>query len=351
MESKKTIQILNPDRLHGHAGLMFWIVVILVQINTSGCAALDVISPRPSSTPIPTGTRVVLPATWTKPPPTITPTSSFTPSPTASPTTTSTPTATPSPAVIVESASASHQPDPTTDWSAASLPDCTFTATKNGVRINPAPFLDPYHVLPTMEPGKPYPAVITKPTYTLLVENGQPLGWIDYRLLAVSFEGGDCLSSYDQREVWDFPLCFFTPLGEINGYSNSEFTEPMHSLAPPAKFVVLYESDTYYFTAAGSSGPSFVVKKEEVSLQGNCDDVPALARATTGTSLYTNPPDQGGSIVYTLEVEEPIYLQSRRKTGAPPPGADGAGYWILARRHSWAEDINGWVWSGHIESK
>jgi hypothetical protein len=115
--------------------------------------------------------------------------------------------------------------------------------------------------------------------------------------------------------------------------------------------VVLNQSDDTFFTTYGSSGPSFVVKKEEVYLHGNCDDIPTLAKAVVETSLYTQPPDQGGSIVYTLKIAEAIYIQSQTKQGPPPPGVDGSGHWILARRHSWSEDINGWVWSEHIGYK
>jgi hypothetical protein len=202
-----------------------------------------------------------------------------------------------------------------------------------------------------MEPGKAYPAVLTKPTYTLLLEDRQPLGWVDYRMLALSSDGAECLYNYDEREYWDFPLCFFTPLGEIFGYANSEFTDPMHTLSPPHFYVVLYQSESFIFTAYGHSGPSFVVKKEEVNIHGNCDDIPTLAKATTATSLYSDLPGLGGDVIYTLEVDESIYLQSQTKNGAPPPGAGGSGYWIFARKRGWGEDFNGWVWSGHIEKK
>lgn len=202
-----------------------------------------------------------------------------------------------------------------------------------------------------MEPGKPYPAVLTKPTYTLLLEEGHPLGWVDYRLLTLNSDGDDCLVDQDEREVWDFPLCFFTPLKEIDGYADSDFTQALHTLAPPSSFVVLNQSENSYFTAYGSSGPSFVVKKEEVYTHGNCDDIPTLAKASVETSLYSDLPDQGGSVVYSLAVDDSIFTQSQWKNGAPPPGEEGSGYWILARKHSWSEDINGWVWSGHIKQK
>ena len=202
-----------------------------------------------------------------------------------------------------------------------------------------------------MEPGKAYPAVLTKPTYTMLLEGGQPLGWVDYRLLALSSEGSECLTAYDEREYWDFPLCFFTPLEEINGYSDATFTTPMHSLSPPVSYVVLNQGQSYYFTAYGSSGPSFVVKKEEVSIHGNCENIPILARATRETALYSDLPSRGGAVIYTLEADESIFTQSRQVDGPPPPGIGGSGHWILARKPSWTEDINGWVWSGHIENK
>jgi hypothetical protein len=202
-----------------------------------------------------------------------------------------------------------------------------------------------------MEPGKPYPAVLTKPTYTLLLEGGLPLGWIDYRITSLTSEGGDCLTKYDEREIWDFPLCFITPLKTISGYSDSQFTTPLHTLAPPASFVLLYQAENHYFTAYGSSGPSFVVKKDEVFTHGNCENIPTLAKATTETSLYTDLPAEGGKIVYALAVDETIFLQSQEKDGPPPPGGEGSGSWILARKHSWSEDIYGWVWSEDIEKK
>ncbi len=325
------------------------ILAFLLVILLSACMPLSFDDFQPTATIPPTGTKVVLPATWTQAPQTPTATASITPTITLSPTITPTVTATYTQTVTNTPEPVSLEPTPTVDWSTARLPDCTFTASKPGVRIRTAPFVDPYHVLPTMEPGKPYSAVITKPTYTLLVENGEPLGWIDYRLVVLSFEGVDCLSDYDQREFWDFPLCFFTPLGDIYGYTRSDFSEPMHTLGPDMILVVLNQGEDYYFTAYGSSGPSFVVKKEEVEIHGNCDDIPTLAKANTVTSLYSDLPDQGGTIVYTLMVDEPVYMQSQRKSGPPPPGIEGSGEWILVRRHSWAEDINGWVWSAHIE--
>ena len=326
------------------------ILAFLLVIILTGCIPLSFDDFQPTTTIAPTGTKVVLPATWTVAPPTLTATASISPTITISPSITPTQTGTYIPTPTYTPAPISLDPSPTTDWSTARLPDCTFTASEDGVRIRTAPFVDPYHVLPTMEPGKPYAAVITKPTYTLLVDNREPLGWIDYRLLVLSFEGKDCLKEYDQREFWDFPLCFFNPLGEIYGYTRSDFSEPMRTLGPEITMVVLNQGEDYYFTAYGSSGPSFVVKKEEVELHGNCDDIPTLAKAITETSLYSDLPSQGGTVVYTLMVDEPVFMQSQRKTGPPPPDVEGSGEWILVRRHSWAEDINGWVWSAHLEN-
>ncbi len=347
MGRSRYVRIKKNDRFLIDDGSKLWILITLILISSTGCVPLDADSLLPVTPPTPTGTEVVLPATWTIPPPTV----SITSVPAATPTITPTQTAAPSPTASIAAPQGSLEPSPTTDWTAVRLPDCTFTATDTGVRIHQAPFVDPYHVLPTMEPGKPYPAVLTNPTYSLLLDHGQPLGWVDYRLLVITSEGDECLTNDDEREFRDFPLCFFTPLKEINGYTDAEFENVMQTLAPPASFVVLYQSESYYSTAYGSSGPSFVVKKEEVYTHGNCDDIPTLAKATTETSLYTDLPDRGGSVVYTLEVDEPVFTQSQQMDGAPPPGVQGSGFWVLVRRHSWSEDINGWVWSEHIENK
>ncbi len=331
----------------------FTLLLISTIFLSIGCTSSSLLRTMVTGTMIPTGTKVVLPATWTDLPQEDTGTPSITPSPTTSPTITpthtSTSTHTPvfSPTVI-----GSSRPSATPDWSAVQLPDCTFTASSLGVRLFTAPFVDPYHVLPTMEPGKSYPAVLTKPTYTLLLENGEALGWIDYRWVTVSHSGADCLNRQDQREITDFPsLCFFTPLREIGGYADGEFKEQQFSLAPPASLVVLYQRSNGYFTAYGSSGPSFFVKSDEVSTHGNCSSIPTLAEAVVETSIFTLPPDQGGSIVYTLSAGESVFSQSKIKQGAPPAGAIGPGHWILVRRHSWAEDINGWMWSEHLKYK
>lgn len=351
MDRDQISQNHRQGQIATHSGLILQILMILILFWLPGCAPLDLSTSPLTHTPAPTGSKVVLPATWTQAPPSPTGLSRITPSPTTSPTITPTNTAAASPIPSLEQTQVSQDPSSTTDWTAGPLPDCTFTATETGIRIHPAPFIDPYHVLPTMEPGKAYPAANTKPTFTLLFEDGQPLGWVDYRLLNVTHEGDECLTRQDDREITDFPLCFFTPLEEIYGYADSEFNEPMHTLFPQTSFVLLRQSQQAYFTSYGSSGPSFLVKKEEVTIHGFCDNIPTLAKAIVETALYTDPPDQGGRIVYTLAVDESIFTQSQHKSGAPPPGAAGSGYWVLARRPSWSEDINGWVWSGHIEDK
>ena len=329
-----------------------FIMAAIIMMTTAGCSS-SLFSPKATYTPQSTGTKVVLPPTWTEIPPSETSTPTFTPSPTTSPTITPTHTKTSvTTPTLDQTGETQGQTTATLDWTDPQNVDCTFTATSSGVRILSAPFIDPYRILPTMEPGKPYPAVLTKPTYTLLLDNGQPLGWIDYRLIAVTHEGNDCLSQQDERAITDFSnLCFFTPNEEIFGYNDAEFTETMNTLKPPASFVVLRQSENAYFTAYGSSGPSFLVKKDEVYLHGNCQSIPTLAEVTEDTSIYSNLPDQGGSIVYHLVAGEFIFTQSQTKQGPPPPGVEGTGSWILSRRHSWSEDINGWVWLDHIKYK
>ena len=191
-------------------GIKKIIIFLLILLSTAGCTSTSLLSSRITRTLVPTGIKYVFPATWTQPPPTNPSIPTGTPSPTTSPTITPTITQTDTnTSVSTSSTEMDEEPSSTPDWGSAQRLDCTFTASDTGVRIYSAPFIDPYRVLPTMEPGKPYPAVITKPTYTLLLENGEPLGWIDYRSLAVNHDGKECLTEQDQREITDFhPYAF-----------------------------------------------------------------------------------------------------------------------------------------------
>ena len=324
------------------------IILLITNLGLAGCAAIELLNPQASYTPIPTGTKVIFPATWTELPPTNT--STNTPTPANSPTITPTDTPTPTTSQIIPSADT--DPSPTLNWLKAPLPDCFYTVSEPGVRILTAPFIDPDRTLPTMEPGKPYLAIVDKPTYSLIIDNGQPLGWVDYRLIALSMEGSDCLSRQDGREITDFTtLCFFTPFEETETYFNSDLTEPSGKLIPSSSYVLLRKSTINYYSAVGHAGPSFFVDPETVYTHGNCDNVPSLGEINTETTLYSLPPEESGSVISNLSVGQTILIQTQTKSGNPPPGISITGYWVLVRLPGNYEDINGWIWSEHLTFK
>ena len=331
--------------------LLTIIILFLATLVLTSCTVTNLLNSPASYTPVPTGTRVILPETWTELPPTSTSTEIPTPaySPTITPTDTPTPTST---ALPEYTQGANLQPSPTSDWLLIPEPDCFYTASELGVRIHIAPFIDPYRTLPTMEPGTPYRAIMDNPTYSLILENGQPLGWVDYRLIALSMKGSECLTRQDGREIADFTtLCFFTPFEETESYIKSDLTEPNFTIKPSGSYVLLRKNQTSYFSAYGHAGPSFFVDPDTVFTHGNCESVPSLGEISAETSLYTMPPDEGGTIFSNLSLGQTILIQTQSKPGYPPPAITGSGNWVLVRVPSNYEDINGWVWSEHLVFK
>ena len=308
---------------------------------------------RNSPTPIlyPTKTKVSLPPTWTEIPttstevPTQTPVSTWTPVPTITPTLTTSPSPFPT---------GTQDPlaSPTPIYDLDYLPDCVYTALEPGVNILLGPFVDPFRVLQTMEPGKLYPAVIDKPTYSLILDNGQPIGWVDYRLLALTKDGKDCLTRWDEREITEYPsLCFFSPYEEIEAYIDPEFSELSHPLSPSRSYVLLLKYQAGYFSAFGHAGPSFYVNRDDVYTHGSCDSIPSAGKTNVKTNLYSLPPDQEGVVLAIIPAEQSVYIQTLTKSGGPPPGSDGTGLWLQIKLRSSDGDLIGWSWSGHLQYK
>jgi len=257
----------------------------------------DTWTPPPASAATATRTATEIPATetWT---PTWTPEPSFTPTPQAS----------------FTPVQGENVP-PTVDVS--NLPDCTYTASETGVEILPAPFIDPYRILPTMEPGRAYPVVRENTTYGLIVDDGEPAGWVDYRLLAIDWKGKDCFYlPRDERNLTAFPrLCFFTPQSETRAYFDADLTEFSHVIRPPGSFVLLVESGEAYFSAYGHAGPSFYVAKDAVTTHGDCDGVPAIAEIISKTQLRGSPNGEDGQVLAALTAGQTVIA-----LGAQPGG-------------------------------
>jgi hypothetical protein len=315
----------------------FGLPMLLVLLSSCNMPSRAEINP---SLP-PTKTIVHLPDTWTlEPTPTIPP--SYTPAPSDTPAPSVT--LTPYPAGSTATAAS-----PTSDVLAEPYPDCRYFASQPGVRLLLAPFVDPYRVLPTMEPGRAYPAVIDKPTYTLLLDNGQPAGWVDYRMLALEMDGADCLSRRDEREVLDFPnLCFFTPKFSVKAYFDSSLTQESHDLSPQNKYILLQYQDVY-FSTYGHAGPSFFVSRNEVTTSGDCLDIPSAGIINRNTALYSQPDGKSTNVISALLVGQPVFIQTKTNPGTPPPEASAGGKWAQIRIPTTSGGLDGWCWSEYLD--
>jgi hypothetical protein len=315
----------------------------------TGCGFQLSFQPEAAQTPYPS-TPVRLPDTWTPLPATNTaqPTQAPTPTDTLEPTQSDLPT---SSVLAAASTWGESKPHPTIDYLSEPYPDCRYFAAASGVRLLLAPFIDPYRALPTMEVGKAYQAVVDQPTFTLLFDNGQPAGWVDYRLIAIKMEGADCLSRRDDRLITDYPgLCLFTPLEETEVYSSLDLDEPTHIITPPFTFVVLLQYQHALFSAYGSDGPSFYVSRDAVSLSGNCGDVPAAGTVLQPTKLYSLP-DSGSSPVVDLVSGQTVAIQAASQNGPAPPGLTGSGKWLQVRVPAAGAGYEGWCWSDFLALK
>jgi len=274
---------------------------------------------------------------------------------TDSSTNTPTLTTTPAPSLTLSTkptVEVSFSATPTIDFLKEPFPDCKYTAIKPGIRLHLAPFIDPYRVLPTMEPGKAYTAVVDKPTYSLLLDGDQPAGWVDYRLVALEKEGADCLSRRDQREITEFPnLCFFSPFTKVISFSNSALSEESHYLIPENLYILLYQTEKIYFSAYGHAGPSFYISRDEVEIQGDCEDIPYAGEITVETNLYSKPDSTEGSILTPLPFGQTVFIQNNTSQGDPPPNSTSAGNWVQIRIPTNTGGFDGWCWSEFLVNK
>jgi hypothetical protein len=202
-----------------------------------------------------------------------------------------------------------------------------------------------------MEPDKAYPAVVDKPTFTLLLDRGEPAGWVDYRTVALKIEGSDCLTRRDERQITEFPsICSFSPLLETVSYSSSDLSEPgLHTLFPDQNYVLLLQYQESYFSAYGHAGPSFYVSREDVEISGDCQDIPSGGTTTTTAGLYGLPDPSEDNLIITLLENQPVYIQNQTRSGDPPQDGTSDGFWIQVRTPSTLGGYDGWIWSEFLE--
>ena len=303
------------------------------------------------STAAPTRIKNELPATWTEQPPANAPKPTGTQTPIWTIEATGTPTPTMAPTSITLPSQIPKLSSTPFDL-LAQLPDCRYIASEPGVEIFPGPFVYLYRVLPTMEPGKAYPVVIGKPTYSLILEDGESLGWVDYRHMYLSMDGNQCLTRRDERELTEFDtLCFFTPYKEIEGYSEREQSELSHTLHPEYTYVLLSKYQEKHFSAFGHTGPSFYVDRDSVFTHGKCDTVPNIGNASISSELYSLPDGENGAVMTAINENQILYIQTLTQEGNPTPNSVDPGVLVQVKLRRSEGDLVGWFWSEFLEYK
>jgi hypothetical protein len=170
--------------------------------------------------------------------------------------------------------------------------------------------------------------------------------------LALEKEGADCLSRRDQREITEFPnLCFFSPRTKVISYSNSDLSEENHYLIPENLYILLYQTQDVYFSAFGHAGPSIYISRDEVEIQGDCEDVPFAGQITSETEMYSIPDSNEGTILVTLQVGQNVFIQNKTSPGNPPQNGTSAGNWVQIRIPTNSGGYDGWGWSEFLEYK
>ena len=231
---------------------------------------------------------------------------------------------------------------------------CGVRAIDVGVVINIAPFIDIYHILPTMEPGVVYEATVMHPTYYGISLNGQAAGWVDYRLLAIDLIGENCDGlPLDQTELTEFPgLCFLETLTDDASYADSQLTqEPAAPLPKGARMVVLHATSKSYFTAYGHAGPSVYVDASKVRLSGDCDTIASVGEAAQNAWLWSDPDGENGTQLSFITAGTILYVQGDAVDGPPPPGIESNGDWHLVMAGRQEDGTYGWLWSDSLEFK
>ena len=225
--------------------------------------------------------------------------------------------------------------------------DCFATASIEGIRLHPGPFISANQLLPTMEPGVRYQVVDNYPRFFQFARDGEAVGWVEYMTTGLSSEGMDCAAIFgrphDARSLRDFPgLCFFTVNRPTQMFFDSALTKPAMRFEPPSQpFVVLWESRKSIFTSLGHAGPSFYSPTDNVRIFGDCDGIPTSATVTTAGWLLSKPDESQGEKLLRLTIGIHLHIEGKR-----PPDSSGEAAWVQAVAEIQGKRIIGWVWSG-----
>jgi hypothetical protein len=231
--------------------------------------------------------------------------------------------------------------------------NCTISTDQQGIELYQAPYFSDYRILPTMEAGFSYTAADVFPTMVRLLREGQTIGWVDYRQLAVKMDGPDCLELQYPGELSDFDayLCFMVADPPVDTYYDEEFTEITGMMIGPNPYYVVTTlgSEGPRGSCAGHAGPCFRVDPTTVDTVGNCDDLPRSAETIVDTQLWSQPDGNAGSPIRELPAGKFVAVQyGESVTGPAPPGAPIPGTWLLVKLSGSDLPRHGWVWSEFV---
>ncbi|MFN2149968.1 MAG: hypothetical protein ACK2T5_00130 [Anaerolineales bacterium] len=289
-----------------------------------------------------------LPPTWTFTP-SLPP--SKTPLRTATLTFTPLPSATQLPATLTNSPTSNiPTPSVTSTLTPTITTGCIVSALEDGVILQPSPLFDPYALVPTMVPSTTYQAVSIYPTYYELLLDGEPAGWVDYRLTNIEIESTCESLPTDTRKIEEFPgLCFFTPDGkEVQTYRDSTLAEPLEIISGTGNYLNLLQLEGVYCTTISQAGPSFCVRADDVRALGACENVTRSGITTTEGWLWSQPDGVAGHESVSFGREMVIYLQDKPVQGPPPPSESGDGSWYYVRIGKQQNGSYGWIWSAYF---
>ena len=260
---------------------------------------------------------------------------------------TPTPTPTHTPTTTVE-----RTPPPTSSVDFSKV-RCTASTQEDGIELLQVPYFQDSHILPTMEPGYIYQAVELYPTLVRLTRGGQTAGWVDYRSLALDFDGPDCLyqSTYPGG-ITDFDdyLCFIVADPPADTYLDQDLAVSTGStIGSTPQYVLSTMSSGPHVTCVGHAGPCFFVDASAVETIGRCHDLPRSAETISETQLMSQPNPSTSSPIYLIPAGKIVIVQNESVSGPPPANAPADGLWLLVKLYVQNEPLAGWVWSAHIK--
>jgi len=320
----------------------YLLIILLISACSSETAPITTATSAAQRKP------VSLPPTWTH---TVTSIPSQTPKRTSTQTFTPFPSVTPLPATPTRSPTSDA---PTLTATATITPTqdtrCNINTTLDDISILPAPYINPYRVLPTLSPTTTYHAISSRAPYIEVAQEEMPLGWVDSRQRTLKIQGPGCeLLPNDTRELSAFPsLCTFIPDGEIMTYKDRALSEPLQAITSTMRSVLLLKYSDVLYTSTGEPESGIFVSANQVITSGACASVPRAGLTIAETWLWSQPDAENGQQLEKIRPAQRIFIQEGPIMGPSPPSASTEGGWYFVMVGTQYNFQTGWLWSSFV---